>query len=847
MRRLSSLGSKNLAHRKGRSLLTGSGIALGVAILFGVLVSNATTQAGVDRLIEDFTGKADVVVNATGAFDARMSASTLDEIKALPGVREAAGGFGFGAETPGMADEDEDGVFDEGGLFVSGIDLDQERKFQSYELVEGRFFTPGADEIVVPMKLADELSLRVGERLTITTPTGRKRVAVVGVLEDTGAARAGQGEVAYTSVVAARRLAGEGEVFSGIGLILAPGTDVDAWIERHEEAVEGVRLRNADTLAQGFKSFLEVFGTFLTFFAIITLFVGAFLIYLTLSMAVIERTRVYGTLRALGASRRQVRRVVLAEAAVLAVISTSVGLLLGLGLAKGLLALISSLFGLDLHGLVVRPGAVITAVLVGLFVTLASSFVPAVRAGRLAAVEAMKGDYAGETRLGRAWIAGAALLVVSLAIQLGTSGSAEGASSLSPVGVLGILLASILLVPLLLRPLAAALGRVTNRLARGVGDIAVLHLAKERSRSAYTLGLIMIVMAMLFATGGLFLSVRAAVDEIIDRQFGADLFVEGNGPLDPGLEDEIRETEGVRYVSPLRFGFTKTALPSKPHDFEDAFVVMLDPATYFDLSGFFWKDGSDAAAKDALSRGGSVLVSTSFARDVGLERGDEILVFTKEGKRTFDVAGVHRDAPGPPSLTIGLPDARRYFQAAKPMGFIIEVDDGADADVVKDRIEKRFGDDVALDIQTAADNKEQARSQIAQYFQIVYAILLIAAIVGLLGLANTLAMSVLQRFREIGILRAVGVTRSQMWRMVLVESTTLGLVAFVLSIPLGALLTAIVIRDTSVGFGFDMPTVYPWPWVPIVAAFGIVITVVAAIAPGRRAARLEVVSALQYE
>ena len=846
MRRLSSLGSKSLAHRKGRSVLTGAGIVLGVAIFFGVLVSNATTQDGVDRLIDDITGRADVLASSTGAFDARLPASTLAQFKALPGVDEAVGGFGLGVEAPRKERDESSGLLDRSGFFLRGIVLSEEQKIANFELESGRFFRPGAPEIIVTQNLVEDLSLKLGEKVTLTTPTGPKAVTVAGVLRKEGAGRGLSGPGAFTSLDVTRSFAGEGEVFGGVSLILAEGTNVERWIDRHEGDLEGIRFQNADDLAQGFKSFLTIFGTFLTFFAFLTLFVGAFLIYLTLSMAVIERTRIYGTLRALGATRPQVRRVVLTEAIALGAVSTLIGLLVGLGLAKVLLALISSLFDLSLPGLTIMPGAVIGAVAIGLIVTLVASLLPAVRASRLAPVEAMKGDYVGETKLGRAWITGLIVFIGSLALAVTSSGTEAGASALTPLSVMGLLLGTLLLVPLLLRPLAAVLGLLTNRIARGVGEVAVLHLVKERSRSAYTLGLIMIVMAMLFASGGLYLSVRGIVDQIVDRQFGADLFIQGNSPLDPDVESKIADRPEIELVSPLRFGFTKSS-GHKATDSEDVFLLMIDPATYFDVSSFFWKDGSDAAAKEALSRGGSVLLPATFANEAGLERGDQLTLKTKEGMTPFTVAAIHLNDPGPPRVSVGLSDARRYFNAGKPFALLADLQPGADPDRVKHAIENGIGKDVGLHVDTAAENKAQARSQVGRYFQIVYAILLVAAIVGLLGLANTLAMSVVRRFREIGILRAIGVTRSQMWRMVLVESTTLGLVAFVLSLPLGWLMTALVIRATSVGFGFEMSTVYPWAWIPLVAAFGLLCAVVAAIAPGRRAARLEVVKALQYE
>jgi putative ABC transport system permease protein len=324
------------------------------------------------------------------------------------------------------------------------------------------------------------------------------------------------------------------------------------------------------------------------------------------------------------------------------------------------------------------------------------------------------------------------------------------------------------------------------------------------------------------------------------------MFIAGNGPIEPEVEKAIKDVDGVSSVSALRFGFSKLTTTDTKKD-ENVNVMMIDPKTYFEHSSFFWKDGDDTAAKDALLKGGSVFVTAGFANRLGIERGEKVTLKTSQGPKTFSVGGIFQDGPGPPRIAMGLPDAKEYLNAGKPMGFAANLAEGADAEAVKKAIENGPAEEFGLDVDTVADNKEEARSQVAQYFRIVYAILAIAAIVGLLGLANTLAMSVLRRFREIGILRAIGVTRSQMWRMVLIESLTLGFVAFVLSIPLGLLLTGIIVDSIGTSFGFEMKVSYPWSWIPIVALFGLVITVIAAIAPGRRAARLHVVSALQYE
>ena len=548
VRRLSSLGSKSLAHRKGRSVLTGAGIVLGVAILFGVLVANATTQRGVDDMIENWTGRSDVLVGATGVFDANLPKGTVDKVAKLPDVTDVVPDFGFGTTLPDHPDKADDNEPTQ--IWVAGLTAEAP-KIQNYNLEAGRLPKDGADELTISSDLAQRIDVGVGDTLSIKGKAQKRPFEIVGVLTKEGAGR--NPNQTYTSMDTAHRVDGEGnDVFDGAAVILREGVNADRWIALQRDAIPGIRLRNADSLAAGFKEFLTTFGTFLTFFAGITLFVGAFLIYLTLSMAVIERTRMYGTLRALGSTRGQVFRIVFLEAIVLGIVSTIVGLVVGLGLAKVLLSLIANLFDLDLPGLIITPGAVIAAVIVGMFVTIASALIPArprwqTRAGR--------GD---EGRLRPRHEAVPDVDRRGCDPRRVRGGSARGLlpnDSLGSLSVIGILLGAVLLVPLLLRPLASLLGRVTNRLARGVGDIAVLHLAKERSRSAYTLALVMVVMAMLFASGGLYLSVRGRRSQ--RSSSGSSALTSSSSRrllIARRSREDLRERDDLATISPLRFG-----------------------------------------------------------------------------------------------------------------------------------------------------------------------------------------------------------------------------------------------------------------------------------------------------
>lgn len=806
---------------------------MGVAILFGVLVSNATTQTGIDSLIEDFTGRADVLVDPPGALDAPMPASTVGRLRALPGVAHVSGSYTMRSTAIVDADTRRE-------IQIRGIDLAAGKKVADYTLEAGRFFTTGTAEAVVPRRLLDRLRISPGATLRVTTPDGISGVRIVGVLTDKGGGRTNQGDVAFTSLSEVRELASVGDVLTGALVVLDDAVDTDEWIETHRRSAgPGLLFRDASALAGGFKEFLAILGTTFTFFAMITLFVGAFLIYLTLSMAVIERVRMYGTMRALGATRRQVRRVVIAEALTLGAGSTVIGLALGLLIAKGLLALMSSLFEIDLPSLTIKPSALIAAISIGMLTTLLSALVPARRAARLSPVVAMRGDHGAQARLSRAWIAGAVASALGLVLAL--TSNTSGAALATPL----LLLGSVLLVPLLLRPMARIVGRVTSRMAKGVGEIAVFHLVKERSRSAYTLALVMVVMAMIFALGGLSASMGGALDRTLDAQFGSDFNLENPGSFGDAFEKDLRAVPGVGLVAPIRFAFTELRATGTDED-DDVFIRIVEPASYFKVEGFLVKQGTAAEATRALRRGEGVLLPHQLWID--LDEPKTVTLATAKGDHAFRVAATYTGfVPGPPELVMGLLDGERYLNVTRPSSYHVNVAHGAEQATVAKAIEARLGPKYGIEVQTANELKAEARSQFGRFFMIFYAILLVAAVVGLLGLANTLAMSVLQRWREIGILRAIGVTRPQVRRLVLVESATLGLVAFVLAIPLGALLAWLIVRSFAGAVALEVDFVYPVAWIPIVGIFGAAVSIIAALAPGRRAARLQVVEALQVE
>lgn len=836
MRSLTAISLRSLRRRKGRYVLTGLGIALGVAVAFAVLVTSRATNEALDRVTSGFVGDADVVLAPPGTFDSTFPEATLDDVRRIPGVADAMGVHAIPTATrPPDADHPDASLT----FLVNGLDLDEARRIHDFDLVDGRFFRRERAEVVVPETFADAVEIDVGATLELSFQAGLRPVRVVGIIEDDGAGLNNGGRVAYTSLGASRDLAGSLDVLSSIDVVLEPGVDVDTWMEEaRRRSGDRFLVVKASELASTFRDFLAGVQSALGLTAVLALFVGGFLIFLTFSVSVAERTRMYGTLRALGSLPAQVSRIVVGEAAALGLIGGVAGLGIGYVLALASLGFVARLVDVPLSGLGFRVGEALISGAVGLAISVGASLVPARRASSLSPVAAMGDEVRVEERVSllaarlTVFLAGVALVVFGAGLAL------------QALGMLLVLLGAVLLVPVVVRPVARGLGAVTARVGRGVGDIAVMHLVKERSRSAYTLALVMVVLAATLAIGGLNLSMSETLDEVVDSQFGADLRVQAAGTFDPSVGGELAQIQGVRTASPVRFGTTEVL---DGEDARETFVLVIDPTTYFEVGNFPWVDGDEQSARRALARGGSVVVGDPLARQLGVEVGEEVTVRTFQGLRKLRVAGTFAVLGFNNGLAVSAQDAEALLGAGPPMTFFIRLAPGIGADRAQEVIQQRLGDRYELIIESAADVKAFAQSQLSGFFGIGYAIVLVTAIIGALGLANTLVVSVLARTREIGILRSTGVLRRQLWAMVLAEAATLVLCAFVLSLPLGGLLGWVSVRVGAQSLGFTVGYLTPWLLVPVLLVIAVVVGLLASVGPARRAARLDPVAALRFD
>lgn len=840
MRSLAGVATRTLRRSTRRYALTGIGATLGVAVLFAILVTSAASRDALSAAIDGQTGRADVIVSPAGAFDALLPRGAVERVQSLDGVQAAVPTVGFrSAVTPpglGADASDPASIRDRIG-FVTGVG-DDFALVNTLSMADGRAPVDGAPEVLAPRRFADALDVGVGDQVEVVTPSAPVAVTVVGLLEDQGAATANQGDVLYTTLAFARAALGTTDGVTGIQVVLKPGVETSQWIEANRGAVPGVAIQDASQVAAGFAEFITGVSSALTLVAVVAVFIGGFLVHLTFSVAVAERTRVLGTLRALGATARRVRRLVVVEAAILGAGCAVAGLAVGYGLASLAMSVVGALLELDLGSVGAPFGSAALSVAVGISVAMLAAFGPARRAAAVDPVSFMRGGALAIERTPRRWL-GPVLVVVGAGLDLSASSVV-----VTGIGLLMVLTGAVLSVHLVISPVARLVGLGTARLATGTGELALRHLERERTRSAFTLALVMVALAMSISVAAANASMAADLDRVLDRQAGA-IQVFAPGAVDDAASADIAAVPGVGTISPVRFGTVDLGIAGDDASISTTFIQVIDPATYFEVSSFPYVEGDDASVQSALAAGGAVVLPAREANRLGAGTGDPVQITTRNGPERFEVAGIYDVVGGGFGAVFGTTDLER-IGAGRVNGFLVGTD-GTDVEQLATAIRERVADDRQLVVDSPADARAYAEDQLDGFFGIAYAILVVALGISLLGLANTLVVAILDRTREIGVLRSTGARRGEIRRMITVEAVTMAVVAFVLSVPLAALVAygIIDVQRATIAGGLD----YAFPWM-LLAPLAVVTAVVAAVAsilPARRAGRLEIIDTLRFE
>ncbi|HEY6654525.1 MAG TPA: FtsX-like permease family protein [Solirubrobacterales bacterium] len=848
-----SVAIKSLWARKLRALGTTVAVFVGVSLIAGTYVITDTINKAFDQIFSDSLKGTSVVITNKQPVTQQTNTSTsfpagvLKQVRAVPGVKLAAGDIFTGG---GIFNGDKEVGTQFAPKFISAVLPPQ---IESLKTVEGHRPT-NSHEATLDKAAADDAGLSIGDPIRIAGERRVRTYRLVGLTE-LGGTSFGGASIAQLTLPEAQLITGNVGRFNQISVGLNPDVSSDELKARIERVVPPtLRVetaeQNANRSSNEIHDALSFLPIFLGVFAAVALIVGAFVIFNTFSITVSQRIREYGLLRTLGASRRQVLASVFVEAALIGLVGAVAGVLGGLLFAKGIESLFDALgIGLPTTALVVATRTVIVSVVIGIAVTLIAVLNPALRSTRVPPIAAMQNlDLTASRRRSVvtaiiAWV----LMLGGLAlVLLGLFGNQKtgDAALLLGGGAALVLFGVSLYSPRLVRPLAGTIGAPLEKLRGLTGRLARENSQRNPSRTAATAAALMIGLALVSFVTVFAAGLKASIADAIDNSFQGELEIQNTNGFDPipkPIAATVRQVPGVQTVSTLQATQIKIdGVGGKPR------ATGLDPATASTVLKFdFQGDTTEQTLRNLTDS--QTIIDKSFADSNGLEVGDTIQTLGQTGNRaSFRIVGEVKDnADLLGSMVVTQGAMARDFAVTQDTFDFVKLAPGADASTVQDRIDglltKRFPTAEVMNQQELKQNQED---QINPLLGLVYALLSLAIVVSLFGIANTLALSIYERTRELGMLRAIGMSRRQVRRMIRYESVITALIGAVLGMILGLIFAALLsVPLQDQGFVLSYP-VGQLVFILVVAAFA---GVLAAIAPARRAARLDVLQALAYE
>jgi putative ABC transport system permease protein len=849
-----SVALRGMMRRKLRTALTAIAIVLGVALITGTYVLTDSIKGAFGGIFTQVYRGTDATVTGKSAFNLSGSGtanappfgqSLLPKIRQLPDVADAVGGVGGNAHL--ILD---DKVVHFGGAPNLGFSVDPKRpELNSLTLVDGNW--PGRNEIVIDQATAHKKHLSVGQTIGVQANGPRLQMKISGFVHFGGASSLGGATLSGFNLPTAQRLfqrvgkldqirakakAGvtPAKLVAEIRTILPPHTQVRTGQGQAKEDA-------SDT--EGFLNFLQ---DFLLAFGGIALFVGSFVIANSLSITIAQRTRELATLRTLGATRRQVRRSIVIEGLAIGALASVVGIGVGLGLGVGLFKLFDAVgFTLPNNGLVLHNRTVIVALVVGILVTVLASLRPAIRATRVPPIAAVRegselppGRFAKYRPIGSALLtaAGFGLLIYGLfAHGLGTKGVLLSMG----VGTLLIFLGVALLAARFARPLAWALGAPAARFGGAAGALARDNARRNPQRTASTASALMIGLALVtlvaVIAAGITKSFRGAVNDLWVS--GYAITAQNNfDPIPIAAGNAAEHTPGIQAIANVRGG--DALIFNKVHQ---ATAVGPGASQIFNMT---WLDGGSSAVFKRLGAHGA-FTDKNFAKTHHLTIGSRLTLQAPTGRQVdLHVVGIF-DPPtggspfGPVTISDNVWD--RLYDTPQNIYSFVRMK-GGETDANEAALEQQLAKFPNAKVQTKKQFIDNQISGLNSILNVLFVLLALSVVVSLFGIVNTLILTVFERTRELGMLRAIGMTRRQVRRMIRAESviTALmgGVIGIVLGLVLGGLLAA---RVDFIVFAL------PWKQVIIFAVAAVVVGVLAAIFPARRAGKLNVLEALQYE
>jgi putative ABC transport system permease protein len=828
-----------------RLLLTGLAIVLGVAFVSGTLMLTDSMRAAFDDVVTSTAGGIDLQLRAETAFTsstgiteerAPVSPALLEEAAAVAGVRLAEGVV-QGAAQLVRADGTPIGG---GGAPTIGANAPSEEGLGGVTIDRGRF-PAQAGELAIDAATASAQDLSIGSELIAVTPQGPEQVEITGIIRFGESGNLAGATVAlFDAATALDRFSPDGS-WSYAELYTEDGTDRAAVASAVEDiAPAGFEVVTAEQLVdetlESIGGFLDVFSTALLVFAGVSLFVGAFIIFNTFSIIVAQRTREFALLRAVGASRRQVLGAMLTEAAVTGLVASIIGIALGAGVAYGMAALLAAV-GLELPsaGLELAPRTIVVGLLVGVVVTVVSALLPVLRSTRVppvAALQSVAAPPAPKAGAARYVLGGIVTAAGVVALSIGLF--ADGGIAIVGVGAAVVFLGITVLSPLVARPLVRAIGAPVAAGFGVRGQLARENAMRNPRRTASTAAALMIGLGLVCFVTIFAASLKATATDAVDEIFAADLQIRSSTftGLPSGLDADLATLPEVDLVGTQQGAEIRVGERA-------GFAIAMEQTTIDELFVLDIEEGTTAGLAD-----GGILLAASAAEAGGWDVGDAIPVtFALTGATELELRGTF-SAAADVQYVIDTSTYRENVRAPEVFSVLLRLADGVDVDAGRAAVEAAVAGIPTATITDQEGFRDEIVSNVNQLLGLVFGLLGLSVVIALFGIVNTLALSVFERIREIGLLRAIGMTRRQVRAMIRWEAVLIAVLGALLGLVVGVFFAWILAQALA-----DQLTAFVIPYGQLAAAVVAagVAGVLAGILPARRAARVDMLRAISVE
>ena len=859
MRLMLKLSIRAIQRRPLRTILSMLGIMIGVAGILALGITNEASIRAIENIFEQSSGKTDLMIlpasgNTALQENVLLKANRLASVKTVLPITMAQ--TTLAGETDGATLNLSFFGMESGGLLLYGIDPILELSVRDYTITQGRFLSNEGSgfEVVLVEDYAEEEEIAVGEFVEILTPNGLEKLLIVGLIAKDGPGNTNNGVFGVIPIGTAQQIFNRRGEFDQLDILLTENNkdQVEAGrVELQSRLGDEVSVTYPAGQGQRMQQMLSNYQIGLNFLSGIALFVGAFLIYNAFAMTVVERTREFGMLRTVGMTRKQIMIQVIMEALTQGLIGSALGAVVGILGARGLTGLMEPLLGADLTSDMTVPiDVLILSMGVGLIVTLVSALIPSIQAGRISPIAALR--VRGKSQEGwmtqSGWKFGLGMLIISTMILIWNP------FSFDPQFILGSLTVFLMFggVTLIIPATIHIWERVTRPLMGLVygksGLIGSRNTGRAKIRTTLTLVALLIGVAMVLIVRIMTGAFANDLVEWIGAYLGGDIYVHSNVSLRADIANQLNGVSGVSAATPIHYQEIEIRTPSG--DEETITFMAVDPPTYSQVTNFVFADSDieEITFLRELNSGGSIFISSVMAEKYDLGRGDELMVKTRGGFKPFDISAVVVDFFNQGLVVTGnRHDLRRYFRSNQVSTILINAENDVEISELITQIDQTYGKRYLLSLESNQVIREDIFTLLDQAFLMFDVMGVLAVIIASLGIINTLTMNIMERTQEIGMLRAIGMTRAQVIKMVLSEAGLMGVIGGLIGLVFGVLLSRIFLAGMTAMSGYKLDFIVPVGGVVIGLIISLGISQLAAFQPARKAAKTNVLEAIRYE